>query len=87
MVSDGSVSCARIASRHVRPDERKEDVYYDYLAIVTGSTFDPTRIKWRLASSVTPTEFQIWETDMDGGFERCKAFDSTFGDQNEFAIA
>jgi hypothetical protein len=24
---------------------------------------------------------------MDGGFERCKTFDSTFGGQNEFDIA
>lgn len=40
-----------------------------------------------MASSATPIEFQIWESHIDGGFERCKAADSTFGGQIEFDIA
>jgi hypothetical protein len=66
---------------------RKEDVYHDYLHIVMGSHFDASTIKWRLASSATPAKFQLWESHIYGGFERCKAFDSTFGDQTEFDIA
>jgi hypothetical protein len=66
---------------------RKEDVYHDYLHIVTGSHFDASTIKWRLVSSATPVEFQLWESHIDSGFERCKAFDTTFGGQTEFIIA
>jgi hypothetical protein len=59
--------------------DRREDVYHDYLGIVMGSQFDASTLKWKLASFTTPAEFQIWETNMEGGFERCKAFDSAFG--------
>jgi hypothetical protein len=67
--------------------DKKEDVYYEYLNIVTGSTFDATTIKWRLASSATPEEFQLWESYIDSGFERCKAFDSNFGGHTKFVLA
>ncbi|KAK1652153.1 hypothetical protein QYE76_069958 [Lolium multiflorum] len=65
----------------------KEDIYYDYRGMMTGTPFDASTIKWRLSSSATPMEFQIWESHIDGGFERCKAADSTFGGQIEFDIA
>lgn len=65
----------------------KADIYYDYLDMMTGTPFDASTIKWRLSSSATPMEFQIWESHVDGGFERCKAADSTFGGQIEFDIA
>jgi hypothetical protein len=32
-------------------------------------------------------EFQIWESHIDSGFERCNALDSTFNGQFEFDIA
>ncbi|KAM0841708.1 hypothetical protein ACQ4PT_058840 [Festuca glaucescens] len=87
VLSAAVVDVATVSSRFGGIADRKDDVYHDYLSIVTGSQFDPTRIKWRLASSVTPAEFQTWESDIDGGFERCKACDRTFGGQTEFAIA
>lgn len=87
MLSAAAVDVATVSSRFGGIADRKDDVYHDYLSIVTGSQFDPTRIKWRLASSATPAEFQIWESDIDGGFERCKACDRTIGGQTEFAIA
>ena len=63
----------------------KEDIYRDYIHFLTGSSFDA--VTWRLASSATSVEFQIWESHIDGGFERCKALDSTFGGQIEFDLA
>ena len=67
--------------------DRSADVLHDYLSMMTGTPFDASTIKWRLASSATPTEFQLWESHIEGGFERCKVFDSSFGGQTEFAIA
>jgi hypothetical protein len=46
-----------VSSRFGGAVDKNEDVYYDYLNIVIGLTFDATTIKWRLASSATPEEF------------------------------
>ncbi|KAK1693823.1 hypothetical protein QYE76_010520 [Lolium multiflorum] len=64
----------------------KADIYYDYLGMRTGKPFDEP-IKWRLSRSATPIEYQVWESAIDDGFERCKAVNSTFGGQLEFDIA
>jgi hypothetical protein len=46
----------------------KADIYYDYLSMRARTPFDASTIKWRLSSSATPMEFQIWESQIDGGF-------------------
>jgi hypothetical protein len=61
-------------------------VYRDYVAIRGG---DYTRLthEWRLDSSVTPADYQLWESHMVLGFERCFALDSNFGGSAEHMIA
>jgi hypothetical protein len=67
--------------------EKSSDVYFDYTTLMVGFTLDSTKIEWRLDSSVTWTDYQSWEKDMDHDFHRCRTLDRTFGGRVEYVLA
>jgi hypothetical protein len=74
-------------SRPVCLTDKSDDVYHDYLNIMVGYPFDAIKIKWRLDSAATFTEYEACESYTVHGFARCHTLDSKFGGHMEYVIA
>src|SRR3954466_13239932 len=76
-----------MTSTSVDEMQKSNDVYHDYLGIVVGMAYDATKVKWRLDSSSSSTEYTSWESHMLSGFARCHTFDSKFNGHTEYILA
>jgi hypothetical protein len=44
------------------------DVYSDFLDRKNGVIWDPSKLKWKLVHTATPTEYLLWKDAIERGF-------------------
>jgi hypothetical protein len=47
------------------------DVYNDFLDKKDYVRWDPSKVKWKLLHTATPSEYKLWEETMERGFALC----------------